>query len=165
MSNEAFELTTKVLKENKDLAKLKDSSYLQSPDAYRLDPQYKKMENDIQYADMERRVWNDQLMKIKAQQDWTPFLGWDDKGNLMFGPPQKASDVAEEDIRQRVMQMAGVTQNLQGQLQGLQKNYTARVQQDADGIKQVQRQKFSWQSDPKKLDDIVHVEGVRRCSD
>lgn len=154
MSNEAFNFTAKLRKE---LEKLKNSTYLQHSEAYLLDPQYKKATEDIQYLSAEAQLWKNELVNIKTGKEWRELKGWDKQGNPVYGPKQAPSEIAEEDVRQRMLQCQQSVQQMQGNLQQLQQGYTSRIQQDIASINQAQAQKFGWVNDTKQLESTVNI--------
>ena len=160
MSKQSFDYVAKVIKENKELAKLKDSTYLQSPEAYKLDPQYNKTVEDISYLSQEAQIWRNQLINIKTGKEWAPFKGWDKQGNPVFDAKRAPGEMDEEDVRQRMMLCENSARQSQEQLSQLQQNYVQRVQSDNAKIDEVQSQKFSWVSDPAQLEKTVSIPNI-----
>lgn len=160
MSNPAFEFATKVLKQNKELAASSKNLYLQHPNAYVLDPEFQKLNEDTFYADAESKHWQEQLMLIKAGKPWKPLKGFTKEGTPVYGPEQQPSDLAEEEARSNMGYTAQLAQQTRGQLQMFQQQYGQRVAQDTQQIKAIQQQKFSWHADPKILDTVINVQGV-----
>ena len=160
MSNTAFDFASKQLREKKQLEQYRNEVYLQNPEAYKLDPEYKKVQEDSYYATTEAQYWQQQLINIKQGKDWIPLKGWNAKGEPVYDTPQPPTDMAEEDVRQRMQHASQMANQVRGNLQGLQQNYMQRIQQDSAGIQQVQAQKFAWVSNPEVLDHRLNVEGV-----
>ena len=160
LPNDVFNFIKDTVKEKKELEKVKQDFYLQNPNAYQLDPQFQKLQEDVSYVSRERQHWQEQLLKIKAGEKWTPLMGWDKTGKPVYGQPQTPTDVAEEDVRQQMMYTSQMLEQAKGQLGQLQQSYGQRVQQDVNAIKQIQAEKFAWAADPKVLEHNVQIEGV-----
>ena len=157
MSNTAFDFSAKIIKENKELAKLKDSTYLQSPEAYRLDPAYTKAAEDVDYLRAEAQIWKNQLVNIKTGKEWSPLLGWDKSGKPVFDTKRAPGEMDEEDVRSRMQQCEGSAQQMAGQLQQMQQSYANRVATDNSAIDEVQKSKFSWVADPALAEKTVTI--------
>lgn len=162
MSNPAFTLATKLIKDNRELAKLKDSTYIQHPEAYRLDPAYKKQEEDITYLSKEAQIWKNQLINIKLGKEWTPLVGWDKAGNPVYEAKRMPSELDEENVRSLMQQTEQSANQMKGQLKQMEGSYIARVGQDNAQIDEIQKSKFSWVNDPALLDKTVSVSGQDR---
>lgn len=160
MSNTAFDFASKQLREKKQLETEKNNIYLQNPDAYQLDPQFKTIREDVTFFSQERQHWQQQLMNIKAGKQWTELQGWDKSGNPVYSQPKEPTDLAEEEVRQRMLQADGLVRQASGSLQQLQQSYTQRIQQDTQQIREIQAQKFAWAADAKVLEHVINVEGV-----
>jgi len=160
MSNPAFDYASKILKENKELQQLKSAIYLQNPEAFRLDPQYQKIAEDVDYFTAESQYWQQQLVNIKQGKEWIPLRGWDKQGKPVFDKPRTPDDLAEEDVRQRMMQASQQAAVAKSNQQQMQQTYSQRVQADNQGINQVQAQKFAWVGNPEVLKQTVPIEGM-----
>ena len=164
MPNAAFDVSKVIFKERNELESLRTSTYLQNPEAYRLDPQYSKAQADIAYASAESQIWQQQLTAIKSGKEWTPFLGWDKDNKPVFAATRQASPEDEEDVRLRVMQSNQLTQQFSGTAQQLQKTFAQRVQTDNQAINQLQAQKFGWVADPKLMENTIELPGIGKQS-
>lgn len=160
MPNAVYAFAEKVFKERNDLEGLKTATYLQNPEAYRLDPQYNKAQADIAYASAESQIWQQQLTAIKSGKEWTPFRGWDKNNQPVFDAPRAASPEDEEDVRLRVMQSNQLTQQFTGAAQQLQQSFAQRVQGDNQAINKLQAEKFGWVADQKLMANTVEIPGV-----
>ena len=160
MPNAAFDVAKVIFKERNDLEGLKTATYLQNPEAYRLDPQYNKAQADIAYASAESQIWQQQLTAIKSGKEWTPFRGWDKNNQPVFDAPRAASPEDEEDVRLRVMQSNQLTQQFTGAAQQLQQSFAQRVQGDNQAINKLQAEKFGWVADPKLMANTVEIPGI-----
>jgi hypothetical protein len=133
MARPAFEYTTKLLKEKKELESLKNSHYLQTEDGYTLTPEYKQLSQDTRYAEVEANIWLQQLQNIDKGEEWQPFEGWSKDGNPVYGAKQAPTKVAEEH------------RNL--------------IQNDNQIIKSKMKELFSWENDPTVLDQAIDIGG------
>lgn len=152
MSREAREFTSKLLKEHKDLSKLKDSTYLQHENAFMLDPQYNQLQNQAQQAQIESSYWNQQLMACKAGKKVRMLTGYDKDGRLQQSEEMNPSDELEEKLRMCVHQTNNIGSNVRAQLNDYPAKYRNQVNNDLQIIKGVSKQKFAWVADPKLLD-------------
>lgn len=157
MSNPAFEFTTKILKERKELESLKSSHYLQSEDGYTLSPEYKQLSQDIQYASAESNIWLQQLQKIDSGEEWQPFEGWSRDGQPVFGAKQAPTKLAEEQIRMAMNRCLQVKQEVTGQLQQIPQKYKSVIQNDNQIIKNKMQELFSWEKDSSILEQAIAV--------
>jgi len=160
MSNEAFDYVSAQLKEKRELEKLKGAEYMQHPQAFVLDPQFQKLQEDAQYFNQEAKHWEQQLIAIEAGQDWAPIIGWNQDGSPKLGPVQKATTEAKIRVGQAMNQCMGLAQNTNTQIQQFAGNYQQRVKADNDAIQGELAKRFGWVADPKVLDATIDVPGV-----
>lgn len=160
MSNPAFEYTSKLLKEKKELEKLKGASYLQSPVAYQLDPEFQAKQTEVSFLNQEAEYWKSQLSAIKNGESWKPYLGTDAQGNHQFGPERKGGPVDEEQVRLAMNQCYQLAQQAQGGLQQYAQTYQQRIQQDNANIQAEQARRLPWVADPKLQEHRVEIPGV-----
>lgn len=155
MSNEAFEYTSKLIKEQKELSKLKDSNYLQHPLAYTLSPEYTKLQEDAYYANMEGQFWREQAVRIAKGEDWFALTGWDKNGQPILSAPQKASTEAGKDADRYSLHLFNKTQEINNQLQQFSGRFKQQIDTDNAIIQQECAKRFGWCADPKMLDEKV----------
>ena len=161
MSNEGFALATKAIRENRELAKLKDSNYLQHEQAYVLDPQYQSLRSDVSYAQREAAYWQSQLVNMDAGKPCVPLTGWDTAtGKPVFGAEIPASKALEEQVRMLMNNSYGQVNQLQAKLQEIPKKYQERVKGDLANIEAYRAKEFGWNNDPSLLDYTVNIEGL-----
>lgn len=160
MSHEAFEFTAKVVREKKELEKLKGATFLQHPEAYALDPAFKEIQLDAHYVNREFQYWKSQLERITNGEQWQPILKWDAEGNPVLGAPRQAGPMDAEQVRLNMNQCLQIGQQKQQALQQFVGNYHQRIQADNTVIQTEQAKRFGWVADPKMLDEKIDVEGV-----
>lgn len=160
MSDPAYKYVTELMKEKKQLESYKDSNYLQHPDAYILNPEFRKMQEDVQYLDTESKIWGQQLALIKNGKPWHKLTGWSKSGQPIYGTDEQPTPESEEQVR------VWMNQCIQGAQQGMQKlqtypeQYKSRIQQDLSAIKQEEQKRFAWVADPTLLEHSVNIEGI-----
>jgi hypothetical protein len=160
MSNPAFQLATKLIQENRELAKLKGSTYLQHDNAYVLDPDFQAARNDYSFAQREAEYWQEQLIAMDAGKEWQPITGWDQQGNPILDKPRPPTKRDEEKVRLALNSCVQAANEFKGKLQNYPTQYKQRVQQDLQNIQQERANRFGWVSDPKLLDYTINVEGL-----
>jgi hypothetical protein len=160
MSNSAFELASKAIKENKELAQLKGSTYLQHDQAYLLDPDFHTMYRQVDLAKKEMQYWQVQLEKMDKGERWTPITGWDKNGQPVLGQPLDPSKAHEEQVRLAMNQCYGALNKLNGDIQSYPQRYKTRVQGDLQRIEQERKSRFQWVANPKLLDHTIPIEGI-----
>lgn len=156
MSNEAFEYTTKLIKERKELSALKDASYLQHPQAYTLSPEYSKLQEEAYYLNAEAQFWQQQSLAIAEGKDWHALQSWDLKtGQPIVGPPQKASTEAGKNADRYALHLFNKAQGVNEQIQQFSGRYKQQVDSDNAAIQQECARRFGWVADPKLLDEKI----------
>lgn len=160
MSNDAFDYTTKLIKESKENAKLKDSTFLQHPEAYTLSPEFKDTQRDVYFANREGQEWAKMLEQCKAGKPFKELTGFDNNGNPTYGAEIQPNDSIEERLRLNMNNCFGIAQQKQGKLNELGNTFKTRVQSDSQAIQQERAARFAWVSDPKLLDYTINIEGV-----
>ena len=160
MSNEAFNYTSRALKEKKELEKFRDASFLQHPQAFTLDPAYNKLVEDATYFTREGEYWQEQLVKIKSGEQWTPIVGWNANGSPQLGAAGQPTPQAEEQVRMAMNQCFNAAGQSQQKLKEFASNYQQRVQQDNQAIQQECARRFGWVADPKIMDVVMNVPEV-----
>lgn len=158
MSVQSREAVVKVLKENKELSKLKDGQYLQNPNAYTLDPQYTALQDDVFYYNKEAQHWQEQLIKIKNGEKWSGIQSWDKQGNPVYGPEQVPTHQAEEQARLMLNRCITATEGKQGELKQFAGKYKDRITNDSKAIRNEREVRFGWVKDPELLKGEVEIE-------
>ena len=152
MSNPAFEFTTKLMKDVKDLSGLKDAHYLQHPDGYMLTPEYRQLALDSYRSNMEGQLWQQQLLAIRDGKEWTPITGWSKDGQPIFGQKQQPTTQAEEEVRRCMNTCIQIQQQTEGKMQVLPQQYQQRRTQDTKNADSYMQNMFSWERDKSILD-------------
>ena len=145
------------LKEAKELSKLKTAQFYQHPQAFVLDPEYQKLQEDHAYFKMEADHWQEQLLAMSEGKDWVPLVGWNKDGTPRYGQPQKTNKVAEEQVRMAMNQMFAQSQQALGNLQAFPARYQQQIQQDNVLIQEECAKRFGWVGDPKVLDATIET--------
>lgn len=158
MSVQSRDYVTKMLKEKKELEKHKDGQFLQHPDAYTLDPQYSKLQEDVYYYNKETEYWQEQLAKVKSGDKWQPIKGWTKDGKPVAGEDSEPSAIAEEQIRLMMNRCYNATEAKQGELKQFTTNFKTRINTDAKAIQDERARRFGWVSNPKILESPVEIE-------
>ena len=157
MSNQAREYAAKTIKSLKELQNKAPDLYFQHPEAYTLDPKFREINTQIDYADREARHWKNQLINIRTGKPWHALDGWDEQGRPILRGPIKPTDEHEIDISNALQVVTGQMQQLQQQKQGFQGNYAKQVQID-NGVLQAEMEKrFEWVKDPAKMEEKVDI--------
>ena len=158
MSTSAKDFTIKLIKENKELATNKNSQFMQHPNAFTLDPDYNKLQEDVFYYNKETEYWQEQLTKVKAGEQWSPIKGWTKNGEPVADTPRNADAASEEQIRLMMNRCYNATEIKQQELKQFTTNYKNRITADQQAIQQERAQRFGWVSDPKILDSKIEME-------
>lgn len=167
MSHEAFNYVAPLLKERKELLKTKDTVYLQHPEAFRLDPRYKALEDDATFFNKEAQHWQQQLLNIRAGKQWQPVTAWKKDGSPVLGEVREATPQDEEQVRMNMNHCFSLVNQSQAQLQSAAQQYSQAVQEDSNTINSIRAREFAWVADPKVLDDEVvlrsgHTQSVKQ---
>lgn len=164
MSNEAFTYATKLIKENKELAKNRDGLFLQHPEAYTLSPEFKQTQFDIRRASIEKQFWATQLEKCKKGEKFNDFGGIDENGNVKMGPEIEPSDAYEEQIRMNVGTCFNAEQQFSQKLQTHQAGFKQKYTQDLQAIQSEREKRFDWVKNPALMEHTVPIEGLGEFS-
>jgi len=160
MSRQSREYVAGLIKEQKELSKLKDSTYLQHEEAYVLNPEFKQLQGKVYEAKTEGQAWETALIAIKAGKEFQEPVGRDPKtGALIFGKPRQADDRDEIRISQNLNACVGALNQSERELQNYPQQFKGRIQQDMQFIHEVRKAQFAWQNDPKLLEYSLEVEG------
>lgn len=163
MSNEAREYAASIIKENRELAKLKGGEFMQHPEAYTLSPEFRQLREQSMYAEQEAMHWEEQLMRVEAGQEWQN-ISYDENGKMVLGAPQKPDSRIKIRMQEALMKCRNVAERAGAQAQQLQATYSERVKQDAATINNLRAQSFGWVADPKGLDQVVDIGGGKEKS-
>jgi len=158
MSNVAKKEYAKVIDENKQLASLKDSNYLQHPDAYTLSPDFQSLQTKTYRAQVEGQAWEQALLDIKAGKDYQEITGFNQQGQATF-QTRKATDRDEIRVNNNLAACISASRDFNNQLQQFPNQFKQRISTDLQAIQQAQKERFAWHQDPKLLDYSVSVEG------
>lgn len=160
MSKPSFEYTAKLIKANKELSEKASSLYLQHESAFVLDPEFQEAQQDLQYLNLEAKIIQAELMKIKRGQEWQPLEGFKKDGTPVYGNPQTPTDEAEEDLRSKLHTLTVATTQKSTSVHSLKASYADRVKSDTDAMLQLQAQKFSWVANPELEKTVINVQGL-----
>lgn len=167
MSNEGYALTSKLIKDNRELKKLEGTTYLQHENAYVLDPQFQELQLDATYAKKEGDYWKSQLIAMDGGKNWKPIVKWDVNGNPVLGAEQPGSKAAELEVARMMNNAYGVVQSTQGKLAEYPTKYKTYIKEALKDVDNECKQRFSWEADPKLLDytiSIAYQDGSRDVS-
>lgn len=156
MSNEAFEHTTKLIKQNRELSQ---ASFLQHPFGYMLSPDYQKIVQDNHYLRMEGQIHQSNLLKAAEGQEFAPLRGFDKQGNPVYEPLRKPTTQDVELLRQQVgaaLQSIGNTEQQMNQFAGQYKQVIINAD---NAIQQQRAQLFSWAEKPELMNHQIEVDG------
>lgn len=159
MSNEAFALSSRVIKENRELKKLEGSTYLQHEHAYVLDPEFQQANVKIQRVKSEAEHWRQQLVLAESGKPIKPIKGWDNRtGQMVLGDDIVPNAGLVEDIRAQFVGCQTITGQLNQQLEGFPQKYTSRIKEDTQAVEHEIKTRFAWEADPKLMDHTLSVE-------
>lgn len=160
MSNAGFELAAKALKDNKELAKLKDSTYLQHDQAFVLDPNYQKLHSDSTYIRKEFDYWQQQLANMDKGEKWQPIKGWDKNGNPVLDKERDPSKGDEEQVRMLMQKCYNMQTDVQGQIDQYPSKYKSQVSTDMQKSNAERTNRFPWVKDSSLMEHTINVEGL-----
>jgi len=160
MSNTAKKEYAKVIDENKQLAALKDSQYLQHEQGYTLSPEFQQLQQKQYFAQKEAEVWEQALLNIKAGKPFQDIVGWNQDGSPKLSNEIPFSDKAEIRVNNNLSKCLNVYQQLNGELQTFPQQFKQRIQLDQQAINQYEKEHFSWVANPELLEHTVEIEGV-----
>lgn len=165
MSNEAFNHVAPILKQKKEFEASKDAMFFQHPDSYTLHPEYQRVKERASYAKSEANAWQDQLIKIREGDDWTPLLGVNKQtGEFVYGDPRPGTMQDEEMVRLAMSKCLQAEQEAQAAVQQIPQQFQSVVQQDLKNIQAERSRRFDWVADPKLLNHELEIEGVGKKS-
>lgn len=151
MSNEAFAFTTDLIKKNKDLDARAKGTYLQSPDAYILSPEFKEAQGKSIQASKEAELYEHLLNECKLGNEIQLPEGYDENGNFIFSKGTiKPTAKLEEELRMACINMRNLSQQTKTQLMTLQNSFQTQVKTDIGNINNW-RQQFDWNKNPSLM--------------
>ncbi len=156
MSDAAYKYTTELIKNNKAAAQSKNDIFVQHPDAYTLSDEYRSLQNQVYFANVEGKYWQDALELCKAGKPIKDVKGIDPKtGQLVFGDEVPASDRLEEAIRANMNQCMQTLSQRKGEVDKYGHTFNQKVTTDLQAIEAERSKRFAWVADPKLLDYTV----------
>lgn len=158
MSIPAREKVIKLMQEKKDLEQYKNGQYLQHPDAYVLDPEFSKIQEDVIYYNKEAQYWQEQVIKIGNGEKWNPLTGFDKQGNPIVGAEQMPTPQAQEQARLNLNRLVNAAQTRERELQTFAGGYKQRIVQDRQLIQNERARRFGWVADPKIMDSTLTID-------
>lgn len=160
MSNTAKKEYARVVDENKQLASLKEATYLQHDEGYTLSPEYRSLQEKDHFARTEGQCWEQALLNIKAGKPFRDITGFDPKtGRPTMSEERQPTDRDEIRINNNLAACINAVSVNEQQLSAFPQQFKQRVTQDLSAINQEQANRFAWVQDPKLLDYTVPVEG------
>jgi len=160
MSRQSREVVAKLIDENKQLATLKDATYLQHEEAYTLNPEFTALQRQSYFAQTEGQAWEKALLDIRAGKKFRQPVGRNPQtGELIMSEELPPTDHDDIRIGHNLNACIHANQQTTSQLQQYPIRYKQQIQQDLSTIEQVRGQKFAWVADPKLLEHTINVEG------
>jgi len=161
MANDAFAIYKKAISDRNELSKLKDTSYLQHPNAYTLDPEFRKTQVQLSFAQKEANYWENQLSEMDSGKPLVPITGFDSKtGHPILGQPIPATKALEEKVRMMIHNCYQAGQDFQTKLAEYPARYASQIKNSVAGIEDFRKQQFGWVNDSKMLDYSINIEGL-----
>lgn len=130
-------------------------SYLNHPEAYTLSPEYAENMQSLQTISNEEQYWEEQLLKVKANQEWVDLEGYDKDGNPIFSEPKPASPTAELVLSKRLNRASSMRDQYAKVVNDLKEGFKGRYESAVQNLNSYRAESFAWVKDPKKLDEIV----------
>lgn len=159
MSNEGFDLASRVLKENRELKKLEGSTYLQHEHAYVLDPEFQQTNLSVQRSSGEAEHWRQQLILAEQGKPVHDIKGWDNRtGQMVVGQEYQPNASLTESIRERLYACNNAAAQNKQKLESFPSKYSERIRQDSQAIESEIRNRFAWEQDSKLMDHTLSVE-------
>lgn len=159
MSRQSREFTSSLIKENKELAKLKDGTYLQHPQAYVLSPEFNNMNMEYNQVNQEYQHWRQQLALSKEGKKVRDITGWSKDGKLVVGEEVEPNENIEEQLRMQMHRSLSMADGMRSKITDYPNRYKTQITNDMQGIQQERRNRFAWVADPKILDYSVELAG------
>lgn len=158
MSNPAFDFASKLIKDNKELSKSKDSFVLQHPDAYTLTPEYKTSVDKIERSKIEANYYLQCLKLMDEGKSFRPAVGWNDKGELLVGNEIPPTLEEQEKARSFMNNCRTIQMQEQQKAAGMSQQFQSEVKQTTALINQERAKRFQWVEKPELLDYTITTE-------
>lgn len=159
MSDEGYDLASRVIKENRELKKLEGSTYLQHEHAYILDPEFQQKNLVVQRSSGEAEHWRQQLILAEQGKPVHDIKGWDTRtGQLVIGQEYPPNAQLTESIRERLYACNNAIAQNKQQLDTFPQKYSERIKQDSQVIENEIKSRFAWEQDPKLMDHTLSIE-------
>ncbi len=160
MSDSAYKVVTDLIKEKRELEKVKDSQYLQHPDAYVLTPEYKEQQQKLTLAQTETRWWEEQLALANDGKEIHDLAGYDPQTlRPVAGRALQPTAALVEKLRIMLGNSYQAHQQIAQQLQTYPGRYKEQITKDLSGIENFRHQQFGWVANPELLDYTMNVDG------
>lgn len=158
MAKETRTWTANIIKERDELRKVKDSTYLQHEEAYKLDPAYNDLQRTVNFNWREAQHWNQQLELAKMGKPIRELKDFDNNGNPVLGPEIPSNSQIEEQLRLAVQKAVGATESNSAKLREYPQKYKSAVTNDLRNIESFMKSKFEWENKPELLDYSIAVD-------
>lgn len=159
MSRQSREWVAGLVKDKKQLEPLKDSTYLQHEEAYKLNPEYNEIQTSVQRAQIEGNFWREQLLNIKAGKPFRDLQGFKPDGTPVLSEEKQPTDADELRLANNYTLCTQEGQRRYSKLQEYPNQFKTRISNDLAAIQQKQSELFAWVADPKLMEHSVEVEG------
>lgn len=156
MSNEAFEFTTKQMEQAQLAAQ---HSFLQNPQAYILNPEYQRLNEDAYFLKQEASIHTDNLRKIVAGEEWTPLRGFTKEGQPVYDPKRAPTTMDAENVRMALMTASNSVGQVEARMTQFSSGYKQMISQGDQVLQAKRAEVFSWAADPKIMDQNIKVDG------
>ena len=127
----------------------------ESPDAYRISPEYRKLEEDAQYGDFEVNHWQEQILRIEQGLPWSR-LNYDANGRPTFSevpvPENGKIDVeSKARINAHLMALAPNVAQIKAKVNQFRENYQASAKASSDLLEEISQRIFPTLKDLDKV--------------
>jgi hypothetical protein len=157
MSRQSREYVSGLIKQNKELSKLKDGTYLQDPQAYTLHPDYKAAQSDMFFLSAEAKYYAEQLEQCKLGKPIKVLKEFDKEGNPIYEKELLDSNKPglEEALRNGMNTCLSGVRERQSSLQKLQTSFVNQTKSDIQAVNNERANRFMWVANPAILDYSV----------
>lgn len=131
--------------------------FYEHPEAYQIMPEYRQLNQDIQYIGFEQQHLADQLVKIKRGEAWQELKGYDSRtGQPVFEERKANADgtvdyVSETRVSQELNKLAMIGAQKSQQLAQFQSGYQQSVQRAQSDLAEINKRLFPKLEEPDKL--------------
>lgn len=127
----------------------------ESPDAYRISPEYRKLEEDAQYGEFEVNHWQEQILRIEQGLPWNR-LDYDANGRPTFSavpvPENGKIDVeSKARINAHLMALAPNVAQIKANVNQFRQNYQASAKASSDLLEEISQRIFPTLKDLDKV--------------